>query len=151
MTREENELIAVFLRSSLLLAALITVPVALISGVFGPLIGLLAFGAAIPLCAHIGGAVPLGPTSEAALERLRDPAELRLIGKVTALCVLFGLNLLLLIPEGIRQVPVLPILICSFYIMALYLLGARGGPPDRVLSRIGGPVAAVIILTFPMI
>jgi hypothetical protein len=43
-----------------------------------------------------------------------------------------------------------PILICSFYIMALYLLGARGGPPDRVLSRIGGPVAAVIILTFPL-
>jgi O-antigen/teichoic acid export membrane protein len=109
MTKEENELIAVFLRSSLLLAALITVPVALISGVFGPLIGLLAFGAAIPLCAHIGGAVPLGLTSEAALERLRDPAELRLIGMVTALCVLFGLNLLLLIPEGIRQVPVLPI------------------------------------------
>jgi hypothetical protein len=151
MNHQEKQILSVFLNSALILAALITFPVGLISAVFGPITGLLAFGVAIPLSAHVGGAVPLGATSEEIVERFRDRAEVRLFSTLMSLCVLFGINLLMVIPDEIRQVPVLSILICSFYVMALYLLGARGGPPDRVLSRIGGPVVAVIVLTLVLV
>jgi hypothetical protein len=70
---------------------------------------------------------------------------------VSAICVLFGMNVLMLVPAELSRIPAVAILISSYYIMGLYLLGARGGDPDKALSRIGAPVAVVILATLVQI
>jgi hypothetical protein len=151
MTEQERELLGLFLRSGMILCAITLVPIALITGLLGPVLGLIAFGVAIPLSAHLGGVVPLGATHDAALERVKDPDLLRRIGSVSAICVLFGMNVLMLVPAELSRIPAVAILISSYYIMGLYLLGARGGDPDKALSRIGAPVAVVILATLVQI
>jgi len=151
VTYQERGLLGLFFRSGIILGTLTLVPIALISGLLGPVMGLIAFGLAIPLSAHLGGAVPLGATLDAAFERVKDPALLRQTVFVSATCVLFGMNVIMLIPAELARIPAVAILIASFYVMGLYLLGARGGPPDRALSRIGAPVAAVILATLLLI
>jgi hypothetical protein len=72
MTEQERELLGLFLRSGMILCAITLVPIALITGLLGPVLGLIAFGVAIPLSAHLGGVVPLGATHDAALERVHE-------------------------------------------------------------------------------
>jgi hypothetical protein len=145
VTPQEIALFSALIRSALLLTALVTLPIALLSGLIGPLAALAAFWAAIPLCAHLTGVVPLGDTPEEALERSRE--EFPLIGTVSGLSVLFGLNVLFLVPAPLQAVPFLPILITSLYVMALYVLGVRDGSPDRIAVRVGVPVVLVLMTT----
>jgi len=144
MTADEQDDIAALIRSGLILTGLATVPVSLLMGLFGPVFGLLALSAAIPISAHLGGLVSLGDSPERAWARAR--AEARLVGQVTGLSTLFWLLIVSLIPEEISRVPILPIMISSLYAMALYAIGMRGGR-DTVMSRIGVPVLLVLVMS----
>jgi len=142
MTADEQDDIAALIRSGLFLTGLATVPVSLLMGLFGPVFGLLALAAAIPISAHLGGLVSLGDSPERAWARAR--AEARLVGQVTGLATLFWFLIVYLIPEQVAQVPILSIMISSLYAMALYVIGMRG-PRDEVLSGIGLPVVLICV------
>lgn len=148
MTADEQDDIAALIRSSLILTGLVTVPVAILGGLFGLLIGLIALAASIPLSAHLGALVSLGDRPDQAWGRAR--AEARVIGQVTGLAALFWFLIVYLIPEQVAQVPILSIMISSLYAMALYVIGMRG---DRgtVMSRIGVPVLLVLVMSTFMI
>jgi hypothetical protein len=137
MSRAEQDDLMALIRSSVILTGLATVPVGLIMGLFGPLIGFLALAASVPLSAHLGGVVRLGETLERAWESVQ--AEPRQIFQVSGLSALFWPLVVSLIPEEVAAVPVLSILIGSLYATALYVIGMRGDP-ETVLSRIGAPV-----------
>lgn len=144
MTADEQDDITALLRSGLILSGLVTVPVALLGGLFGPFLGLFALTASIPLSAHLGALVSLGDEPGRAWARAR--AEARVIGQVTGLVALFWFLIVYLIPEEISRVPILSILISSFYVMALYAIGMRGDR-ETVMSRIGVPVLLVLVVS----
>lgn len=148
MSTSEHNDIAAMIRSSLILTGFVTVPVALLGGLFGPVLGLLALAASIPLSAHLGALVSLGDEPERAWARVR--AEARVIGQVTGLAALFWLLIVYLIPEEISRVPILSILISSLYVMALYAIGMRGDR-ETAMSRIGFPVLLVLVMSTFMI
>jgi hypothetical protein len=137
MSRAEQDDLLALIRSAIILTSLATVPVGLIMGLLGPLLGFIALAASIPLSAHLGGSVRLGETFDRAWEAAR--AEPRHILQVSGLAALFWPLVVVLVPDEISAVPVLSILIASFYATALYVIGMRGDP-ETVLSRIGAPV-----------
>ena len=147
MSPAEGDLMRSVIRSGLLLAAVLTVPVALLALVLGPVFAVAGFAAAIPLCAHLGGAVLLGTDLEAALARARsDPA--RLI-RSAALAALFGLNVFYTIPAPLLAVPFLSILLTSQFAIALYTLGMRCAP-DGFVPDVLAPVLVLALLTFQL-
>lgn len=145
MSPAEQDLLRSVARSSLLLAAAVTVPVALLAVALGPVIALAGFAAAIPLAAQLGGAVRLGADLEAALGRARsDPARLV---RSAVLAAFFGVNVFFAIPDPIDAVPFLSILLMSHFSIALYTLRMRSAP-DRFLPDVLAPVLLLAVLTF---
>jgi hypothetical protein len=137
LSRAEQDDVLALIRSSVILTGLATVPVGLIMGLFGPFLGFLALAVSIPLSAHLGGVILLGPTLARAWEAAQ--AEPRQVLQVSGLSALFWPLIVSLVPEEVAAVPVLSLLIGSLYATALYVLGMRGDP-DTVLSRVGTPV-----------
>lgn len=146
MSPAERDLMASVLRSALFLTMIVTIPITLITGVLGPILGMIAFAAAIPLSGLLGGSVPLGQDLGSALDRARD--DLSRIGRVSGLAALFGFNVLLLLPGSVYAVPFLPALIMSILVMGLYTLGMRS-PPERLLPDVAAPVLLLILITLP--
>jgi hypothetical protein len=143
----ERDLMRSVIRSALLLAAVLTVPVALLALAFGPVLALAGFAAAIPLCAQLGGAVRLGADMEAALARATsDPG---LLIRSTLLATFFGINVFYAIPEPIGAVPLLSILLTCQFAIALYTLGMRCAP-DRFVPDVLAPVLVLALLSFQM-
>ena len=79
MSPAERDLMASVLRSALFLTMIVTIPITLITGVLGPILGMIAFAAAIPLSGQLGGSVPLG--QDLVTEVLR---ALAWVGAITA-------------------------------------------------------------------
>jgi hypothetical protein len=146
MSRAERDLMASVFRSGLFLTMIVLIPIALITGLLGPIPGMLAFAAAVPLSGQLGGSVPLGPDLVSALARAR--ADIGRIGRVSGLAALFGFNVLLLIPAPAYAVPFLPVLVMSMFVMGLYTLGMRS-PPERLLPDVAAPVLLLVLLTLP--
>lgn len=142
LSRNEQEDVVALIRSGVILTGVVTVPVGLVTGLFGPVLGLLALAGSIPISAHMGGLVSFGDSPEKAWARAR--ADARVIGQVTGLATLFWFLIVYLIPEEVLQVPILSILISSLYTMTLYVIGMRG-PRDEIMSGIGIPVVLIFI------
>lgn len=146
MSPAERDLMASIFRSGLFLTIIALMPIALITGLLGPVLGMIAFAAAVPLSGQLGGSVPLGPDLGAALARAR--ADIGRIGRVSGLAAIFGFNVLLLIPAPAYAVPFLPVLVMSMFVMGFYTLGMRS-PPERLMPDVAAPVLLLILLTLP--
>lgn len=146
MSPAERDLMASIFRSGLFLTIIALMPIALITGLLGPVLGMIAFAAAVPLSGQLGGSVPLGPDLGAALARAR--ADIGRIGRVSGLAAFFGFNVLLLIPAPAYAVPFLPVLVMSMFVMGFYTLGMRS-PPERLMPDVAAPVLLLILLTLP--
>jgi len=126
-----------------LLSFLLVFPVALLTLLLGVLYGLIAFGACIPLSAHLSGLHRLGEDWEQAQQQVRGEAQLHLV--TSGLAVFFGMNAMALVPSSFAFFPLALIIVPSFFALSLYVIGVRGGSVNRLPSRVGVPLVALAV------
>ena len=125
------------------LSLILLLPVATLTLVLGLPIGLICFAAALPLSAHLSGLLPLGVDLAQARDRVLAEAPLHAMSAVLA--VFFALNAVALLPSGLRDVPLLPLLLTSFFALSLYVISVRGGSLSAIPSQIGVPLLTLAI------
>lgn len=148
MRDERTRDVSALARSAVVLAGIALIPVPILIGLLGPVPGLLGLAAAIPLSAHLTGLVSFGETPERAWAGVWEAAPR--IGQVTGFAAVFWVLTAYLLPETLRAVPGLSVLLSSLFAMSLYLIGMRE-EEEGVLRSVGVPVLLTALIAVLLI
>lgn len=144
MSLIERDIFGAIIRSSLVLSMIIAFPAGGLASLLGPGVGLVVLAAAIPISAQLGGAVPLGENLADVTHQIRSSFER--IARSAGLSALLGINVMILTPAAIRDIPFLSLLIMSHFSISFYILGIHS-KPERVGPDLVVPIVVISIIS----
>lgn len=143
MSPEDQELLSRVFRGVGILSLILIVPVAALSLLLGPIMGLLGLMVSLPISAYLSGFMPEATDPEELLDLLKKEPQLHAVSAITA--ILFSLGALTVTPMEIRAIPALAVILVAFFSFTLYLISVRSGSVREIPVQVGAPLMALAL------
>jgi hypothetical protein len=143
VTPEDQDLLSRVFRGVGILSLILIIPVAALSLLLGPIMGLLGLMAALPLSAYLSGFMPDAADPEELLDLLKKEPHLHAVSAITA--VLFALGALTVTPVEMRAIPALAVILVAFFSFTLYLISVLSGSVREIPAQVGAPLMALAL------